>query len=491
MMATIGYAVALGAPAFAIVVALLLRHARLSEWVNMVAAVATLAATVALVMSTSADASARWFGYVLLDPLACWVLLCVAVVYVLASIYALGYMRAEADDDRLWAFYALFAGFALTMFIAPAMNKPGLYWISIELTTLVSTFLVGFGRSAESTEAAWKYLIIVSAGITLALLGTVFWYWAGTFVYGPRYDMTWATMHAAAAKADPVLMTLGFLLILAGYATKVGLAPMHTWLPDAHSQGPTPVSAMLSGALLNTAMVGIVRGLCIADAANLTRLSHGVLVALGLLSLAVAAFLIVRQRDAKRLMAYSSVEHMGVVALGFGFGGVFGVAAACYHMLNHSLNKSLMFFGAGNAGLLFGSHDMRAIRYVLRLTPVGGALWLAGAVAITGAPPFGLFVSEFTTLRAGWVGGWPAPVAIMLVLLIVIFIGFLDHFRRMYYTADEAEASPGAVGADRVHRLPWTNVLAMWLAFIPLLVFGLWWPAPLHALFVLIAKGGS
>lgn len=491
MTDTISYAVVLGAPALAILVALLLRHPRVSECGNLAAAVASLAATIVLLVGVSSPADARWFGYVLLDPLACWVLLCVGVVYVLASIYALGYMRAEVEDDRLSWFYALFAGFALTMFIAPAMNRPGLYWIAIELTTLVSTFLVGFGRSAESTEAAWKYLIIVSAGITLALLGTVFWYWAGTFIYGPRYDMTWATIGAAAAKADPVLMTLGFLLILAGYATKVGLAPMHTWLPDAHSQGPTPVSAMLSGALLNTAMVGIVRGLRIADAAHLAWLSHNVLIALGLLSLAVAAFLIVRQRDAKRLMAYSSVEHMGVVALGFGFGGVFGVAAACYHMLNHSLNKSLMFFGAGNAGLLFGSHDMRKIRHILRFTPVGGALWLAGAVAITGAPPFGLFVSEFTTLRAGWVGGWPAPVAITLVLLIVIFIGFLDHFRRMYYTADEPAAAPGAVGADRVHRLPWTNVLAMWLACIPLLIFGLWWPAPLHVLCALIAKGGS
>ncbi|MES1938451.1 proton-conducting transporter transmembrane domain-containing protein [Salinisphaera hydrothermalis] len=491
MMATICYAVTLGAPALAILVALALRHARMSEWVNLVAALVTLATTITLVATVAANAQARWFGYVLLDPLACWVLLCVAIVYGLASIYALGYMRAETEDARLPVFYALFAGFALTMFVAPAMNRPGLYWISIELTTLVSTFLVGFGRSAESTEAAWKYLIVVSAGITLALLGTVFWYWAGTFVYGPRFDMTWATLGAAAARTDPVLMTLGFLLILAGYATKVGLAPMHTWLPDAHSQGPTPVSAMLSGALLNTAMVGIVRGLRIADAAHLAWLSHNVLIALGLISLTVAALLIVRQRDAKRLMAYSSVEHMGVVALGFGFGGGFGVAAACYHMLNHSLNKSLMFFGAGNAGLLFGSHDMHRIRHLPRVAPVCGALWLAGAVAITGAPPFGLFVSEFTTLRAGWVGGWPAPVAIMLVLLIVIFIGFLDHFRRMYYSADDENAAPGAVGADRVRRLPRTNVLAMWLAFIPLLVFGLWWPAPLHALFALIAKGGS
>ena len=252
-------------------------------------------------------------------------------------------------------FYALFAGFALTTLIGPLMNNAGLYWIAIELTTLVSTFLVAFEREASSIEAAWKYIIVVSAGISLALLGTILFYWSGTFVLGPTYDMTWDALRQAAPHLNPALVTLSFLLVLIGFGTKAGLAPMHTWLPDAHSEGPAPVSALLSGALLNTAMVGIVRYLAVADAAGIAAMARGTLLALGGFSLFVAALFIVRQTGIKRLMAYSSVEHMGVIALGFGFGGPFGVAGALYHMLNHSLNKSAMFFGAGSMMRAYGT----------------------------------------------------------------------------------------------------------------------------------------
>ena len=224
--------------------------------------------------------------------------------------------------------------------------------------------LVGFERAAESIEAAWKYIIIISAGISLALLGTVLFYWCGSFVLGPTYDMTWDMLRAAAPKMNPALAALSYLLVLVGYGTKVGLAPMHTWLPDAHSESPAPISAMLSGALLNSAMLGIVRYLTIADAAQIGPLARTTLVAFGVLSLLVGALFIVRQNGIKRLMAYSSVEHMGVVALGFGFGGPLGIAGALYHMLNHSLNKSLMFFGAGNVMRSYGSKEIRNIRDV-------------------------------------------------------------------------------------------------------------------------------
>ena len=233
-------------------------------------------------------------------------------------------MRLLGEDARLPRFYAMFAGFGLSTLIGPMMNNAGLYWIAIELTTLISTFLVAFEHEATSIEAAWKYIIVVSAGISLALLGTVLFYWSGTFVLGPTYDMTWKRLAEAAPRLNPALASLAFLLVLIGYGTKVGLAPMHTWLPDAHSEGPAPVSALLSGALLNTAMVGIVRYLAIADAAGISGLARGTLLALGAFSLFVAALFIVRQKGVKRLMAYSSVEHMGVIALGFGFGGSLG-----------------------------------------------------------------------------------------------------------------------------------------------------------------------
>ena len=411
-----------------------------------------------------------WNDYIVIDRMAAWIVLCTAIVYLLASIYSVGYMRLLKEDPRLFGFYALFAGFGFTTLVGPLMNSIGLYWIAIELTTLVSTFLVAFERVAESMEAAWKYIMVVSAGISLALLGTVLFYWAGSFVYGPTYNMTWAALTSAAPKLNPVLVILAYLLVLVGYGTKVGLAPMHTWLPDAHSEAPAPVSAMLSGALLNTAMIGIVRFLDIARAADRGVLPQMALVVLGALSLLVGAVFIIRQSGIKRLMAYSSVEHMGVIALGFGFGGPLGVAGALYHMLNHSLNKSLMFFGAGNMMRAYGTKEIGSIKQVGRFFPTSGALWLAGAVAITGAPPFGLFLSEFTIMRAGMNAEFGWAVILMAILLIVIFVGFLNHFRGMYY---------GVVRKDDPSPAPLSRwcVSPMWLALVPLLVLGLWWPA--------------
>jgi hydrogenase-4 component F len=459
------------APLAAAVLCLIVRRSRLCEAVNLLAGAIAFACALPLPFLIDGGALLYWNGYVILDRAGAWVVLCTAIVYFLASLHAVGYMRLLDEDERLFRFYALFAGFGLTTLIGPLMNSVGLYWIAIELTTLVSTFLVAFERAAESMEAAWKYIMVVSAGISLALLGTVLFYWAGSFVLGPRYQMTWAALAGAAPRMNPGLMILAFLLVLVGYGTKVGLAPMHSWLPDAHSESPAPVSAMLSGALLNTAMIGIVRFLAITRAGGLGLLPQLALVAFGALSLLVGALFIVRQQGIKRLMAYSSIEHMGVIALGFGFGGPLGVAGALYHMLNHSLNKSLMFFGAGNMMRAYGTKEIPEITGVGRFFPAAGALWLAGAVAITGAPPFGLFLSEFTIMRAGLKPSFSWAVYVMAALLIVIFIGFLNHFRSMYYGAATAgEALPsGRVSA-------WCAV-PMWLALAPLLVLGLWWPA--------------
>jgi hydrogenase-4 component F len=459
------------APMAAGLLCLSARRPRLCEGLNLAAAFIAFSAALPLPFLIDGHALLFWSGYVIIDRAAAWVTLCSAVVYVLASIYAVGYMRLLGEDDRLFSFYALFAGFGFTILVAPVMNNIALYWIAIELTTLVSTFLVAFERAAESIEAAWKYIVVVSAGISLALLGTVLLYWAGSFVLGPSYEMTWPVMAAAAARMDPLLLMLSFLLVLVGYGTKVGLAPMHTWLPDAHSEGPAPVSAMLSGALLNTAMIGIVRFLGIARKAGLGVSPDVALVAFGVLSLVIAGLFIVRQQGVKRLMAYSSVEHMGVMALGFGFGGPLGIAGALYHMLNHSLNKSLMFFGAGNIMRAYGTKDMDRIIGVGRAFPVQSMLWLAGAVAITGAPPFGLFLSEFMIMRAGLQPAFSWAVYVMAVLLIVIFIGFLNHFRHMYYGPPLEEAALPRSGISAWCTAP------MWLALVPVLVLGVWWPS--------------
>jgi hydrogenase-4 component F len=471
------------APLLAVFACLLIREPRGSEAANLAASVVCFACAIPLPYLARAEPMLFWNDYLILDRTAAWVIMCTAIVYLLASVYAVGYMRLLQVDQRLYLFYALFAGFGLTTLIGPLMNNVGLYWIAIELTTLVSTFLVAFEREAESMEAAWKYIMVVSAGISLALLGTVLFYWGGTFVLGPTYMMTWAALGAAAPKFGPVLTTLAFLLVLVGYGTKVGLAPMHTWLPDAHSESPAPVSAMLSGALLNTAMVGIFRFLGIARSADLGALPQLALVLFGALSLLVGALFIVSQRGIKRLMAYSSIEHMGVVALGLGFGGPFGIAGAFYHMLNHSLSKSLMFFGAGNMMRAYGSKHISRIRGVNERFPVPGALWLAGAIAITGAPPFGLFMSEFAIMRAGLKPSFSWAVYVMAALLIVIFIGFMNHFRAMYY-------EPSSVSHRAERQSAWC-VAPMWAAAIPLLVLGLWWPSSVWDYLTGIAASGA
>jgi hydrogenase-4 component F len=454
--------------------------------INFAASIISLCCALPLPFFTSQRTYLFLGAYIGLDALGSWVVLCTALVYFLASFFAVGYMRTLDEDERLPSFYALFAIFALTTLFAPVVNNVGLYWIAIELTTLVSTFLVAFERTPESMEAAWKYIMVVSAGISLALLGTVMFYWAGTFVLGPSYSLTWSTLEAAAPKMSPALVILAFLLTLVGYGTKVGLAPMHTWLPDAHSESPAPVSAMLSGALLNAAMVGIVRFLSITNAANIGILPHLIVVIFGLGSLSLGAFFIVRQEGVKRLMAYSSIEHMGIIALGFGFGGLFGTAGALYHMLNHSLNKSLMFFGAGSAMRSYGTKEITSIREFGRFFPRTGALWLAGAVSITGAPIFALFLSEIVIMRGGFSQSFNWAVYAMAVILIVVFVAFLNHFRVMFFEPVAEQSAPKGVSA-------WC-VIPMVIALTPLVIFGFWWPESIWSFFAAISanlQGGA
>ncbi|EQD47831.1 NADH/Ubiquinone/plastoquinone (complex I), partial [mine drainage metagenome] len=324
------------------------------------------------------------------------------------------------------------------------------------------------------------YVIIASAGLSLALLGTVLFYWSGTFIAGPSYNMTWGRLATLAPAANPVLILLAFLLVLTGYGTKVGLAPMHTWLPDAHSEAPAPVSALLSGALLNCAMLGVVRYLLVLRETRVYLVAETVLVAFGALSLLVAALFITRQTLIKRLAAYSSLEHMGILAIGFGFGAPLGVIGALYQMLNHSLAKSAVFFGAGNAMHAYHSKQIAKIRRVLDYFPMSGALWLAAAVAITGAPPFGLFWGEITLLRGGMasVNSW--AVVWTGLLLIVIFIGFLKHFRVMYFGRQPTQSPDTTLHA--------TQIVPLGLAVAAVLVLGLWWPHPIWVYLSAIAR---
>lgn len=419
-------------------------------------------------------------GLLYVDVLSAYVLVLVALVGLMANLYALSYLGREYEEGELSAarlrnFHLFFHLFVFTMVLVGTSDNLGIMWIAIEGTTLASAYLVGFYDRDTSVEAAWKYLIICSVGITLALLGTILLYASSVSFLGEASDaLSWSTLMdpAVLGRLDPGLLRIAFILVLVGYGTKVGLAPMHTWLPDAHSQAPTPVSALLSAVLLNCAMYGILRfHLILSGSAVGPGFSSSLLLLFGLLSLATAAAFIILSKDYKRMLAYSSIEHMGIIAVGFGFGGALGVMGGLFHMLNHALAKTLLFFGAGDVLQRFGTKEMASVRGLGALMPATAVMLVGGALAITGCPPFSLFLSEFMILVDGVDGSHLLAVVAYLGLLAVIFAAFLYHIGRMVFGEPDAAAVRSELGRGRV------VLMAVLLAAI--LVLGVYMPPAL------------
>src|SRR5579883_3425983 len=332
-------------------------------WLELLTVTAA-AATLALAMRAAARVVAvgRLSGLgsgLYADALSALSLLIIAFVGTTAALYSVGYMRENMKElggeygaglREVRRYYLLFNLFLFAMLVVPLSNNLGVLWIAIEGTTLASLFLVSFYRTPEALEAAWKYVIVGSVGIALALFGTILAYYSAVQVLGPTYDLAWSVLPPVAARLNPGVMRLAFIFIVVGFGTKAGLAPMHTWLPDAHSEAPSPISALLSGVLLNTAMYGILRYYALATPSLGRAYPDALLLGFGLLSLLIAALFILRQDDIKRLLAYSSVEHMGIVAVGIAFGGALGMSGALLQMVGHALAKSLMFFASGLVG---------------------------------------------------------------------------------------------------------------------------------------------
>ncbi len=345
---------------------------------------------------------------------------------------------------RVKQYYVLFHLFLMAMFFAVITVNPILMWIAVEATTLSTAFLISFYNKPTAMEAAWKYLIINSIGLLLGFFGTLLFFVpvsnraADTFV-------TWDMLQASAAGLNPLLVKIAFIFVLIGYGTKAGLAPMHTWLPDAHSKAPSPISALLSGALLNCALLAILKFKLITDVALGTSFSQNLLIFFGVVSIAIPAFIIIVQKNYKRLFAYSSVEHMGIITLGFGFGGV-GSFAALLHMIYHSLTKSILFFSAGNVLLKYGSTKIANVRGVLTALPVTGTVLIAAFLAITGVPPFGLFLTEVYILTAG-IASHPLAVIAALILLALIFVGFLRFIAAMLFGSPAHPVERGEANA--------------------------------------------
>ena len=405
------------------------------------------------------------------DALGLVFLLLLATLTLTVSIYTVGWLRDAVATgamkvDSLRYYFALVHGFVATMVVTILADNLGVLWIAMEGTTITSAVLVGFHGHRYGLEAAWKYIIVTTIGISFGLFGTVLIYAAAaTHVGSGASAMSWSSIMKIAPQLDSGIVQIGFIFAMVGYGTKAGLAPMHLWLPDAHSQAPTPVSALLSGVLIKCALLGIIRFQTIAAAACGTAMPAQVLMVFGLTSIVVATPFILAQHDLKRLLGYHSVEHIGIVTLALGFGGPIGTYGALLHVVNHGVTKALVFFAAGTAIARFGTRDMRAIRGMFAVAPVGATLLMLAALSLAGTPPFSIFVSELTVLRAGLgLDHWVAS-AIFLTMVVVIFAGILHHVGAMTFGRPAAAASREAEA--------WSPLLAMALLAAIMILLGL------------------
>jgi hydrogenase-4 component F len=366
-------------------------------------------------------------GYARLDALSAIFLIPVAIVYGTVGLYNTWYVRAESigagDERHRREFLALTNAFACVETVVPLLTNMAGLWVALEVTTVVAALLVRLQGTDASLEAAWKYILIASCGLAIGLIGVVVLYAAGASVLGAQYVPQWSAYIAVAGKLDPDAVRLAFLLALIGFGTKMGLAPMHTWLPDAHGAGPTPTSAMLSGALLSDALYVITRFASIANAAVGTSMTQYLFFIVGLLSLFVGAFFLLQQRDIKRMLAYSSIEHMGIVACGLAFGARMAVIGALLHVINHAATKALAFFGAGRLANRFETREIEKISGGVAVMPISGTLFALAGLALAGMPPFGPFRSELMIVAGGFsTASWPIA-ATVLGLMLVAFAG--------------------------------------------------------------------
>ena len=405
------------------------------------------------IINTKSAIAIGSFFYV--DALSAFFILTVSVLNSAAALYSINYINRDLVEGaislrKLKTYYALFNLFAFSMFLVTVLNNMGLMWVAIEMTTLVSAFLVGFHNDKPSIEAAWKYIIICSVGITLALFGTILFYYAMS-TQGNLRSLNWTDMIAVASKLDPRVVKTAFLFILAGYGTKAGLAPMHTWLPDAHSQALSPISAMLSGVLLKTAIYAILRFTVIVNRCASSSYTSSLLIFFGLLSLAVSAGFILAQKDLKRLLAYSSIEHIGIICVGLGLGGIMGLYGALLHVFNHAMTKSLMFFGAGNVVKKYKTNNMNMVRGVIESMPWTGTVLIIATFALIGSPPFSIFFSEIIIIISAFTKGAYWTSALLLLFISVIFGGIIFHLSKIIFgrrpegMAVESESLSGKV----------------------------------------------
>jgi len=394
----------------------------------------TFAASIALAVEVVASGPTTVFSeQFLVDPLNVFLVALTAFVAFTTSLFSRPYMRIERDKGRmtparLRLYHSMYQVFTFTMLLALTTNNMGILWVAMEAATLATVLLVSVYRTAAALEAAWKYFILCGVGIAQALFGTILLFFAAERVLGAEGSaLLWTHLDLVKGQLEPAIMSLAFVFLLVGYGTKIGLVPLHNWLPDAHAEGPTPISAVLSGLLLNVALYSVIRCKVLADGALGSRFAGNMMMGFGLLSVVVAAFFLSRQRDIKRMFAYSSIEHMGLMTFAFGMGGPIANFAGLLHMTVHSLVKSAIFFAVGHASQKAGTQVMAEIRGLLKVSPTIGWGLMIGALAILGMPPFGVFASEFLILTTAMRDHpWATPL-----LLLALGVAFAAVFSRV------------------------------------------------------------
>jgi len=417
-----------------------------------------------------------------IDSLNVFLVTLTALIGFTTSIFSRPYMRIEEErgkmtPNRMRLYFSMYQLFNCCMLLALTTNNMGILWVAMEAATLTTVLLVSVYRTPASLEAAWKYFILCGVGIAQALFGTILLYMAAQRVIGHGLNpLLWTNLNAAKIHLNPVIMSLAFVFLLVGYGTKVGLAPLHNWLPDAHAEGPTPISAVLSGLLLNVALYAVIRCKVLTDGALGNHFAGHLMIGFGLLSVLVAAFSLLRQKDIKRMFSYSSIEHMGLMTFAFGIGGPIANFAGLLHMTVHALTKSAIFYAVGHAAQKAGSQMMDQIRGLIKISPTVGWGLMMGTLAILGMPPFGVFASEFLILTSAMRQlPWATPI-----LLLGLGVAFAAIFSRV---------QPMVFGETTVKRLPHPPALLPVFVHLGLaLMLGLYIPSYLNTWFLQAAQ---
>ena len=469
----------LGLPAAGTIFCAVLHRRNVLEIVTVVSSGLTFVGSLVLlsaVMTVKSISSPQGWWYA--DALSAYVMVIVSGSAFVVALYSIGYLRRQillgkVDDRHLWLYYLLLNAFVFTMVLVLLSNNLGFLWIGIEASTLATAFLVAFYERESSIEAAWKYVIICSVGIALALFGVMLTYFSALHVVPQSGSaLNWSTLMQVAKNLDPDILKLAFIFVLVGFGTKAGLAPMHSWKPDAYGESPAPISALMAAGLVNVALYAIIRFYILVHTALAGSFASTLFIVFGLVSMGVAVPFILVQRDFKRLLAYSSVEHVGIIIFALGLGTPFAYFGAMLHLLNNAIAKTLLFLTASNIRTAYNSRLMRKISGAIKVAPVSATILILGVFAITGWPPFGIFVSEFTIVSAGFRAGRMLPVVLFVGFIAAIFAGFIYYTSKMVFGEPQSTVKGGETGTP--------SLILLGVLLAALLVLGISLPTQLE-----------